>query len=123
MDYRTLGRTGVKVSEICYGTMSFGGDADEAVRLNAAYALGCIGPAAHAAVLAMTTADTLTDTRPVTAWSLGKDPLRENAAAALAKLGPLPQNVITLLQTAHAEGGEYLRLGAKAALDRQEPAP
>ena len=29
MDYRTLGRTGVKVSEICYGTMSFGGDADE----------------------------------------------------------------------------------------------
>ena len=30
MDYRPLGRTGVQVSELCFGTMSFGGDADEA---------------------------------------------------------------------------------------------
>jgi aryl-alcohol dehydrogenase-like predicted oxidoreductase len=29
MDYRTLGRTGVRVSRLCFGTMSFGGDADE----------------------------------------------------------------------------------------------
>ena len=29
MDYRTLGRTGVRVSQLCLGTMSFGGDADE----------------------------------------------------------------------------------------------
>ncbi|MFO8133314.1 MAG: aldo/keto reductase, partial [Thermoplasmatota archaeon] len=29
MEYRLLGGTGVKVSELCYGTMSFGGDADE----------------------------------------------------------------------------------------------
>jgi aryl-alcohol dehydrogenase-like predicted oxidoreductase len=29
MDYRPLGRTGVKVSRLCFGTMSFGGDADE----------------------------------------------------------------------------------------------
>lgn len=29
MNYRGLGRTGVKVSELCFGTMSFGGDADE----------------------------------------------------------------------------------------------
>jgi len=29
MNYKILGRTGVKVSEICYGTMAFGGDADE----------------------------------------------------------------------------------------------
>jgi aryl-alcohol dehydrogenase-like predicted oxidoreductase len=29
MDYRTLGRTGVRVSRLCCGTMSFGGDADE----------------------------------------------------------------------------------------------
>jgi aryl-alcohol dehydrogenase-like predicted oxidoreductase len=28
MEYRFLGRTGVRVSEICFGTMSFGGDAD-----------------------------------------------------------------------------------------------
>jgi aryl-alcohol dehydrogenase-like predicted oxidoreductase len=28
--YRSLGRTGVQVSQLCYGTMSFGGDADEA---------------------------------------------------------------------------------------------
>ena len=30
MQYRTLGRTGVKVSELCLGTMMFGGPADEA---------------------------------------------------------------------------------------------
>ena len=30
MQYKNLGRTGVKVSELCFGTMSFGGDADEA---------------------------------------------------------------------------------------------
>jgi aryl-alcohol dehydrogenase-like predicted oxidoreductase len=30
MEYRTLGRTGVLVSCLCFGTMSFGGDADEA---------------------------------------------------------------------------------------------
>ena len=30
MKYRPLGRTGVSVSELCFGTMSFGGDADEA---------------------------------------------------------------------------------------------
>lgn len=29
MQYRPLGRTGVQVSQLCYGTMSFGGDADE----------------------------------------------------------------------------------------------
>ena len=28
MDYRGLGNTGVKVSPLCFGTMSFGGDAD-----------------------------------------------------------------------------------------------
>ena len=30
MKHKPLGRTGVKVSELCFGTMSFGGDADEA---------------------------------------------------------------------------------------------
>ena len=30
MKYRLLGRTGVQVSGLCFGTMSFGGDADEA---------------------------------------------------------------------------------------------
>ena len=29
MEYRPLGRTGVQVSQLCFGTMSFGGDADE----------------------------------------------------------------------------------------------
>src|SRR5689334_204398 len=29
MDYKPLGRTGVSVSTLCFGTMSFGGDADE----------------------------------------------------------------------------------------------
>ena len=31
MDFRALGRTGVRVSQLCFGTMSFGGDADEAM--------------------------------------------------------------------------------------------
>ncbi|MGC9468566.1 MAG: aldo/keto reductase [Anaerolineae bacterium] len=30
MEYKVLGSTGVKVSSLCFGTMSFGGDADEA---------------------------------------------------------------------------------------------
>ncbi|MHA1572152.1 MAG: aldo/keto reductase, partial [Alphaproteobacteria bacterium] len=30
MDYRLLGRTGLKVSRLCFGTMSFGGEADDA---------------------------------------------------------------------------------------------
>lgn len=30
MNYKPLGRTGLLVSELCFGTMSFGGDADEA---------------------------------------------------------------------------------------------
>lgn len=30
MEYRLLGRTGVRVSSLCFGTMSFGGDADAA---------------------------------------------------------------------------------------------
>jgi aryl-alcohol dehydrogenase-like predicted oxidoreductase len=29
MEHRVLGRTGVRVSRLCFGTMSFGGDADE----------------------------------------------------------------------------------------------
>lgn len=29
MEYRTVGKTGVQVSPLCFGTMSFGGIADE----------------------------------------------------------------------------------------------
>ena len=29
MKYKLLGKTGVKVSQLCFGTMSFGGDTDE----------------------------------------------------------------------------------------------
>jgi aryl-alcohol dehydrogenase-like predicted oxidoreductase len=28
MKHKLLGRTGISVSELCFGTMSFGGDAD-----------------------------------------------------------------------------------------------
>ena len=34
MDYKYLGKTGVKVSELCFGTMSFGGDADKEASLD-----------------------------------------------------------------------------------------
>jgi aryl-alcohol dehydrogenase-like predicted oxidoreductase len=40
MEYRNLGRTGLKVSELCLGTMQFGWTADEAIAfkiLNAAF--------------------------------------------------------------------------------------
>lgn len=33
MEYRLLGKTGIKVSELCFGTMSFGGDADKKASL------------------------------------------------------------------------------------------
>ena len=33
MKFNQLGNTGVNVSELCFGTMSFGGDADEALGL------------------------------------------------------------------------------------------
>jgi aryl-alcohol dehydrogenase-like predicted oxidoreductase len=33
MNYRTLGKTGIQVSSLCFGTMSFGGIADEDVSL------------------------------------------------------------------------------------------
>lgn len=29
MEYRFLGKTGVKVSKLCFGTMTFGNEADE----------------------------------------------------------------------------------------------
>ena len=43
MDYRRLGRSGLKVSEICLGTMTFGNGADEAEAarmVNAAFDAG-----------------------------------------------------------------------------------
>ena len=33
MEYRLLGGTGVKVSALCFGTMTLGGDADEAAHV------------------------------------------------------------------------------------------
>ena len=33
MKYRFLGKTGVKVSELCLGTMTFGREADEKVEI------------------------------------------------------------------------------------------
>ena len=44
MNYRNLGRTGLKVSTICLGTMQFGWSADEAMAYNVmdkAVELGC----------------------------------------------------------------------------------
>jgi len=34
MNYKTLGRTGIKVSNLCLGTMTFGKEADEATSIN-----------------------------------------------------------------------------------------
>jgi len=33
MEYRILGRTGIKVSSLCFGTMTFGREADEATSI------------------------------------------------------------------------------------------
>ena len=51
MDYRNLGRSGLKVSPLCLGTMMFGGPSDEAV------ALRIIGQAKEAGVNFIDTAD------------------------------------------------------------------
>lgn len=37
MEYRTLGRTGIQVSNLCFGTMSFGGIADEKTSMEMFY--------------------------------------------------------------------------------------
>lgn len=92
-------------------------DPNEWVARNAAQALGNITTQDGNTAGAL--ADTLTDTRPVTAWSLGKDPLRENAASALARLGDLPDTLIGPLQQAQTEDSEYLRFWAQTALARQ----
>ena len=31
MDFRPLGRTGIRISQLCFGTMTFGAEADEAI--------------------------------------------------------------------------------------------
>jgi len=43
MNYRPLGRTGVQVSQLCFGTMSFGGDAHEAASAETLKAVRDIG--------------------------------------------------------------------------------
>ena len=93
-------------------------DPNEWVARNAAQALGNIGTQNSKAAGALAAA--LSDTRPVTAWSLGKDPLRENAASALAKLGPLPHPLLAPLQKAQQQDSEYLRFWAQTALARQQ---
>ena len=51
MKYRLFGRTGVQVSELCFGTMSFGGDADEATSAR------CTRPCREAGINFFDTAD------------------------------------------------------------------
>src|SRR5258706_1554103 len=43
MKFRALGNTGVQVSQLCFGTMSFGGDADEAAAAKSSRACGEAG--------------------------------------------------------------------------------
>ncbi len=43
MNYKPLGQTGLQVSQLCFGTMSFGGDADEAESAKMFYACRDIG--------------------------------------------------------------------------------
>ncbi len=92
-------------------------DPNEWVARNAADALGNIACPHYDISPALL--KTLGDTRPVTAWSLGKDPLRENAAAALAKMDKLPKHIIKPLQTVQKDAGEYLQFWTQIALNRQ----
>ena len=57
MEYRKLGRSGLKVSPICLGTMMFGGPTDEATSAR------IVGSAREAGVNFIDTADTYTDGR------------------------------------------------------------
>ncbi|MDB5591236.1 aldo/keto reductase [Enterovirga sp.] len=57
MDYRQLGRSGLKVSPLCLGTMMFGGPTEEAV------AARIIASAAEAGINFIDTADTYTEGR------------------------------------------------------------
>jgi len=57
MDYRTLGRSGLKVSPLCLGTMMFGGPTDEAT------AQRIVGRAREAGVNFIDTADVYTEGR------------------------------------------------------------
>jgi len=34
MNYRFMGKTGLRVSELCLGAMTFGGDADESTSID-----------------------------------------------------------------------------------------
>ncbi|MBT5145496.1 MAG: hypothetical protein HOB49_19895 [Gemmatimonadetes bacterium] len=113
----TLGCIGLNAGSASMDLIAALADPNEWVARNAAQALGNI-PTPNGRV-AGALAAALTDTRPVTAWSLGKDPLRENAASALAKWGDLPDELIAPLQTAQGEDSEYLRFWAQTALARR----
>ena len=57
MEYRNLGRSGLKVSRLCLGTMMFGGQTDEAT------STGIVATAREAGVNFIDTADAYNDGR------------------------------------------------------------
>jgi HEAT repeat protein len=91
-------------------------DESEWVRRNAADALGILGDLARDAVPAL--AETMANGPEATASSLSKTPLRELAAAALAKISPAIPEAVPVLTQAIDDGNEYLRAWASLAMER-----
>jgi HEAT repeat protein len=90
-------------------------DESEWVRRNAADALGNIGqPPSEATATALV--DAMCDRRAVSRWSLSDSPFRENAVAALARMGKPHQTAIPTLIDALKDDNEYIRSWAAIAL-------
>ncbi|MFW5856251.1 MAG: aldo/keto reductase [Planctomycetota bacterium] len=85
MDYRNLGRTGVKVSPLCLGTMNFGGRTEESD------AVEIIRRAIDAGINFIDTANVYNDgeSEKVVGKALGKDGLRDRIVLATKVYGPM----------------------------------
>lgn len=94
-------------------------DESEWVRRNAADSLGNIGHLSSettATHVANALVEALDDKREVSRWSLSDSPFRENAIAALAKMGHSLPAALPALEKALTDENEYIRSWAQIAL-------
>ncbi|MGE0752364.1 MAG: aldo/keto reductase [Variibacter sp.] len=86
MDYRNLGRSGLKVAPLCLGTMMFGGPADEKTAAN------IVGKARDAGINFIDTADAYTDGRSEEVTGRLIAPHRESWVLATKLANPMAQD-------------------------------